>query len=130
MRHLTELEKAEAQAMCDAVARSMKTRKKTDEADGATDEAALTFSGQVNFSDTGNGGAGNGGAGDFNFDEHNKQMKAETALFTIKRLVARSGSGVAASIKTYLLQRNSVIKRNKEKKIEADKLRRNGYQAT
>jgi hypothetical protein len=120
MRTLTELERIEAQAMCDAVARQMKTRK-TDEADGAS---ALTFSGQVNFSDTGNDKA------DFNFDDFNKKAKAETALFTIKRLVARSQSGVQDSIKKYILQRQSTIAANKKKKEEAEKLRRNGWQST
>jgi hypothetical protein len=54
--------------------------------------------------------------------------KAETALFTIKRLVAKAG--VQDSIKKYLLQRNSVIKRNKERKAEADRLKQGGYQST
>jgi predicted Zn-dependent peptidase len=121
MRDITELEKAEAQAMCDAVARQMKTRNKAEEAD----EAALTFSGQVNFSD--NRPADNA---DFDFDEHNKKQKAETALFTIKRLVARSQSGVQDSIKKYLLQRNSTIAANKKKKEEAAKLHKNGWQST
>ncbi len=118
MRDITELEKIEAQAMCDAVARQMKTRNKTKEAD----EAALTFSGQATFSDTGNDKA------DFNFDDFNKKAKAETALFTIKRLVARSG--VSESIKKYLLQRNSTIAANKKKKEEAAKLHKNGWQST
>jgi hypothetical protein len=54
--------------------------------------------------------------------------KAENALFTIKRLVAKAG--VQDSIKKYLLQRNSVIKRNKERKVEADRLKQGGYQST
>jgi hypothetical protein len=54
--------------------------------------------------------------------------KAENALFTIKRLVAKAG--VQDSIKKYLLQRNSVIKRNKERKAEADRLKQGGYQST
>jgi hypothetical protein len=119
MRDITELEKAEAQAMCDAVARQMKTRNKTEEAD----EAGLTFSGQATFSDTGNDKA------DFNFDDFNKKAKAETALFTIKRLVARSQSGVQDSIKKYILQRQSTIAANKKKKEEAEKLRK-GWQLT
>jgi hypothetical protein len=114
MRDITELEKAEAQAMCDAVARQMKTRK-TEEAD----EAGLTFSGQATFSDTGNDKA------DFNFDDFNKKAKAETALFTIKRLVARSG--VSESIKTYLLQRNEVIKANKDKAKLKEKEKENRF---
>ncbi len=119
MRDITELERIEAQAMCDLHAKQLKTRK----TDGATDQAGLTFSGQVNFSDT-----GNDTKADFNFDDFNKEAKAETALFTIKRLVARSG--VQASIKKFLTQRNSIIKRNKERKAEADKLRQNGWQST
>ncbi len=115
MRDITELEKAEAQAMCDAVARQMKTRNKAEEAD----EAALTFSGQATFSDTGNDKA------DFNFDDFNKKAKAETALFTIKRLVARSG--VAESIKKYLLQRNEVIKANKDKAKLKEKEKENKH---
>jgi hypothetical protein len=115
MRDITELEKAEAQAMCDAVARQMKTRNKAEEAD----EAGLTFSGQATFSDTGNDKA------DFNFDDFNKKAKAETALFTIKRLVARSG--VAESIKKYLLQRNEVIKANKDKAKLKEKEKENKH---
>jgi hypothetical protein len=120
MRNLTELERAEVQAMTDAVAKTFKTRKPI-QADGAS---ALTFSGQVNFSDTRNDKA------DFNFDDFNKQAKAETALFTIKRLVARSQSGVQESIKKYILQRNSTIAANKKKKEEAAKLHKNGWQST
>ena len=58
------------------------------------------------------------GATDFDFDEHNKQAKAETAIFSIKRLVARSG--VADSIKKFLTQRNEVIKANKAKAKEKE----------
>jgi hypothetical protein len=124
MRDITELEKAEAQAMCDAVARQMKTRNKTIGKADEADEAGLTFSGQATFSDTGNDKA------DFNFDDFNKKAKAETALFTIKRLVARSQSGVQDSIKKFILQRQSTIAANKKKKEEAEKLRRNGWQST
>jgi broad specificity polyphosphatase/5'/3'-nucleotidase SurE len=99
MRDITELEKAEAQAMTDAFAKTL-TKKKTDEADGAN----------------------------FNFDDFNKQAKAETALFTIKRLVARHS--VKDSVKKYILQRQSVIAANKKKKEEAEKLRQNGWQST
>jgi hypothetical protein len=99
MRDITELERIEAQAMTDAYAKQLKTRKTETQTD-------------------------------FDFDDFNKKAKAETAIFTIKRLVARSGSGVQASIKKYLLQRNSVIKRNKERKAEADKLHKNGWQST
>jgi hypothetical protein len=74
--------------------------------------------GQSNFS----GGDG-GDEADFFAPE-----KAENALFTIKRLVAKAG--VQDSIKKYLLQRNSVIKRNKERKAEADRLKQGGYQST
>ncbi len=118
MRNLTELEKAEAQAMTDAYAKQLKTRKPI-QADGAS---ALTFSGQVNFSD-----ARNDTKADFNFDDFNKQAKAETALFTIKRLVARSQSGVQDSIKKYLLQRNSVIAANKAKQKEKEKQKENKH---
>jgi hypothetical protein len=118
MRTLTELERIEAQAMTDAYAKQLKTRK-AEQADGAS---ALTFSGQVNFS--------GGDEADFNFDDFNKQAKAETALFTIKRLVARSQSGVQDSIKKYILQRNSTIAANKKKKEEAAKLHKNGWQST
>jgi hypothetical protein len=111
MRDLTVAERAEVQRMTDAVAKTFKARK-AEQADGAS---ALTFSGQVNFSDT-----RNDTKADFNFDDFNKQAKAETALFTIKRLVARSGSGVADSIKKYLLQRNSVIAANKAKAKEKE----------
>jgi hypothetical protein len=97
MRHLTELEKAEAQAMTDAYAKQLKTRNKPDEADGAN----------------------------FNFDDFNKQAKAETAIFTIKQLVARSG--VQASIKKYLLQRNSVIAANKAKAKLKEKQKENKH---
>jgi hypothetical protein len=111
MRDITELERIEAQAMCDAVARQMKTRK-AEQADGAS---TLTFSGEVNFS---------GGDGDDKADFLAPE-RAETALFTIKRLVARSGSGVAESIKKYLLQRNSVIKANKDKAKSKQKEKEN-----
>jgi hypothetical protein len=106
MRTLTELERIEAQAMTDAFAKTL-TKKKTDEADGA------------NFSDTGNDKA------DFNFDDFNKKAKAETALFTIKQLVARSG--VQESIKKFLLQRNSVIAANKAKQKEKEKEKQNKH---
>jgi hypothetical protein len=120
LKPLDKWELAQCQIMTNQFARSLKTRKpKTDEE--ADKQAGLTFSGQVNFSDTGNG---NDNA-DFLAPE-----RAETALFTIKRLVARSGSGVQASIKKYLLQRNSTIAANKKKKEEAEKLRRNGWQSS
>jgi hypothetical protein len=112
MRDLTE-----AQAMCDAVARSMKTRKpKTDETDGGANEAGLTFSGVVNFSDTRNDKA------DFFAPE-----KAETAFNDIRRLTVVHS--VKDSIKQYILQRRSTIAANKRKKEEAEKLRRNGWQS-
>lgn len=114
MRDITELEKAEAQAMCDAVARQMKTRNKTIGKAEEADKAGLTFSGEVNFSDTGNDKA------DFFAPE-----KAENALFTIKRLVAKAG--VQESIKKYLLQRNSVIAANKAKQKEKEKEKQNKH---
>jgi hypothetical protein len=103
--------------MTNQYAKSLKTRKKKDE---VTKDDGLTFSGEVNFSDT-----GNGNDADFNAPE-----RAETALFTIKRLVARSQSGVQDSIKKFILQRQSTIAANKKKKEEAEKLRRNGWQST
>jgi hypothetical protein len=51
--------------------------------------------------------------------------KAETALFDIKRLVARSG--VQESIKKFLLQRNSVIAANKAKQKEKEKEKQNKH---
>jgi hypothetical protein len=54
--------------------------------------------------------------------------KAETALFTIKRLVARHS--VKDSVKKYILQRQSTIAANKKKKEEAERLRQNGWQST
>jgi hypothetical protein len=121
LKPLDKWELAQVQVMTNKFAKSLKTRKKKDEeADGATDKAGLTFSGEVNFS----GGDG-GNEADFLAPE-----RAETALFTIKRLVARSQSGVQDSIKKFLLQRNSTIAANKKKKEEADKLRKNGWQST
>jgi ribosomal protein S21 len=117
LKPLDQWELAQVQVMTNQFAKSLKTRKKADEADGATDEAGLTFSGEVNFSDTGNDKA------DFFAPE-----KAENALFTIKRLVAKAG--VQDSIKKYLLQRNSTIAANKKKKEEAAKLHKNGWQST
>jgi hypothetical protein len=120
LKPLDKWELAQCQVMTNQFAKSLKTRKKkTDEADGATDKAGLTFSGQVNFSDTGNDKA------DFNFDDFNKQAKAETALFTIKSLVARSG--VQESIKRFLTQRNEAIKKTKEKQKEKEKEKENKH---
>ncbi len=90
MRDITELERAEIQVMTDAIAKTFKTRNK--KADEASD-----------FAD---------------FAEFNKAAKAESALFDIKRIVARSA--VADSIKSYLTQRNSVIKANKAKAKEKE----------
>jgi hypothetical protein len=121
LKPLDKWELAQCQVMTNQYAKSLKTRKKKDdEADGATDKAGLTFSGQVNFSDT-----RNDTKADFNFDDFNKEAKAETALFTIKRLVARSG--VQESIKKYLLQRNSVIAANKAKQKEKEKEKQNNH---
>jgi hypothetical protein len=117
LKPLDKWELAQVQVMTNQFARSLKTRTKKDEADGATEKAGLTFSGEVNFS----GGDG-GDEADFNAPE-----RAETALFTIKRLVARSGSGVADSIKKYLLQRNSVIAANKAKQKEKEKEKQNNH---
>ena len=117
LKPLDKWELAQVQVMTNQFARSLKTRTKKDEADGATEKAGLTFSGEVNFS----GGDG-GDEADFNAPE-----RAETALFTIKRLVARSGSGVADSIKKYLLQRNSVIAANKAKKAERDAQKKDSF---
>jgi hypothetical protein len=117
LKPLDKWELAQCQVMTNQYAKSLKTRKKKDE---VTKDDGLTFSGEVNFS----GGDG-GDDADFFAPE-----KAETALFTIKRLVARSGSGVQASIKKFLLQRNSTIAANKKKKEEAAKLHKNGWQST
>lgn len=120
MRNLTELERAEIQAITDQVAKTFKTRSK--QADGATGatEAEFNNSGQVNFSDTGNTKQNFS-----DFAEYSKAAKAETALFTIKRLVARAG--VQDSIKKYLTQRNAVIKANKAKQKEKEKAKENRH---
>jgi hypothetical protein len=116
LKPLDKWELAQCQIMTNQFARSLKTRKpKTD--DESANQAGLTFSGEVNFS----GGDG-GDESDFLAPE-----RAETALFTIKRLVARSGSGVADSIKKYLLQRNSVIKANKDKARLKEKEKQNKF---
>jgi hypothetical protein len=120
LKPLDQWELAQVQVMTNQYAKSLKTRKKKDE---VTKDDGLTFSGEVNFS-----GGDEADKADFNFDDFNKQAKAETALFTIKRLVARSG--VSESIKKYLLQRNSTIAANKKKKEEAAKLHKNGWQST
>jgi hypothetical protein len=117
LKPLDQWELAQVQVMTNQFARSLKTRKKKDE---VTKDDGLTFSGVVNFS----GGDG-GNDADFNAPE-----RAETALFTIKRLVARSQSGVQDSIKKYILQRQSTIAASKKKKEEAAKLRQNGWQST
>jgi hypothetical protein len=101
--------------MTNQYAKSLKTRKKKDE---VTKDDGLTFSGEVNFS----------GGDDEDKADFLAAEKAETALFDIKRLVARSG--VAESIKKFLLQRNSSIAASKKKKEEAEKLRQNGWQST
>jgi hypothetical protein len=101
LKPLDKWELAQCQVMTNQYAKSLKTRKK--KTDESANQAGLTFSGQVNFS----GGDG-GDEADFLAPE-----KAETALFDIKRLVARSG--VQESIKKFLTQRNEVIKANKDK---------------
>jgi hypothetical protein len=93
MRHLTELERIEAQALTDAYAKQLKTRKTMD---GATD-----------FAD---------------FAEFNKAAKAETALFDIKRFVARHS--VADSIKQFVLKRNMEAQKKKEKAKENNNVSR------
>jgi hypothetical protein len=115
LKPLDKWELAQVQVMTNQFARSLKTRTKKDEADGATEKAGLTFSGEVNFS----GGDG-GDEADFFAPE-----KAENALFTIKRLVAKAG--VQDSIKKYLLQRNSVIAANKAKQKEKEKQKANRF---
>ena len=64
----------------------------------------------------------------FNFADYNKAAKANFGLAEVKNIVARHN--VRDSIKQWLLQRNSVIKRNKARKAEADKLHKNGWQST
>jgi hypothetical protein len=54
--------------------------------------------------------------------------RQETCLNDIKIECVKFG--VRDSIKQYLTQRNSVIKRNKQRKAEADKLHKNGWQST
>ncbi len=112
LKPLDQWELAQVQVMTNQYAKSLKTRKKKDE---VTKDDGLTFSGEVNFS----GGDG-GDDADFLAPE-----RAETALFTIKRLVARSG--VAESIKKYLLQRNEVIKANKDKAKLKEKEKENKH---
>lgn len=113
MRDLDLWERAQCQIMTNQFAKSLKTRKKkTDEADK---QAGLTFSGVVNFSDTGND----------NQADFGQPERTETAFNDIKRLTVVHS--VKDSIKQFLTQRNSVIKRNKERKAEADKLHKNGY---
>ncbi len=114
LKPLDKWELAQCQVMTNQYAKSLKTRKpKTDEADK---QAGLTFSGEVNFS----GGDGGDDNADFLAPE-----KAETALFDIKRLVARSG--VAESIKKFLTQRNEAIKKTKEKQKEKEKEKENKH---
>jgi hypothetical protein len=118
MRDLDLWELANVQVMTDKFAKSLKTRKKKD--DETESQAGLTFSGEVNFSDTGNKPQNFA-----DFAEHNKAARAENALFDIKRIVARSA--VADSIKKYLTQRNSVIKANKAKKVERDAQKKDSF---
>ncbi len=117
LKPLDKWELAQCQVMTNQYAKSLKTRKKKDE---VTKDDGLTFSGEVNFS-----GGDEADKADFNFDDFNKKAKAETALFTIKRLVARSG--VAESIKKFLLQRNEVIKANKDKAKLKEKEKENKH---
>jgi hypothetical protein len=113
LKPLDKWELAQCQVMTNQYAKSLKTRKKKDEE--ADKQAGLTFSGEVNFS---------GGDGDDKADFFAPE-KAETALFDIKRLVARSG--VQDSIKKFLLQRNSVIAANKAKAKLKEKEKQNKH---
>ncbi|HEY0459204.1 MAG TPA: hypothetical protein VGC97_08710 [Pyrinomonadaceae bacterium] len=116
MRDLTLAERAAIQKLTDQVAKTFKTRKPAAQTGNA---AEMSFSGEARFSDTGK----NSGKADFFAPE-----KAEAALNDIQRIVVKHS--VKDSIKQYLTQRNSVIKRNKQRKAEADKLKRGGYQST
>jgi type III secretory pathway lipoprotein EscJ len=119
LKPLDQWELAQVQIMTNQFARSLKTRKpKTD--DESANQVGLTFSGEVNFSDTGNKPK------DFaDFAEHQKAAKAETALFEIKRLTL--AHSVKDSIKKFLLQRNSVTAANRAKKAEREKQKKDSF---
>ncbi len=63
-----------------------------------------------------------------NDDAFGQPERTEQAIFDIKRLCIKHD--VRDSVKQYLTSRNSVIKRNKQRKAEADKLHKNGWQST
>lgn len=84
------------------------------------DAPAVKFSAAVE--DVGNESFSFMNDAEFNFDEYNKEAKAETAIFAIKRLVATHN--VRDNAKAYALKRNEVVKRNRAKKAEADNLRK------
>ena len=98
MRTISELERAEIQAITDDFAKNFTKRKKADE------------SSETNFSEA--------RPAEFDFDEHNKAAKAHFGLSDIKNIVARYN--VKDSIRQYILQRNSVIAANKAKAKERE----------
>jgi hypothetical protein len=63
-----------------------------------------------------------------NDDAFGQPERTEQAIFDIKRLCIKHD--VRDSTKQYLTSRNSVIKRNKQRKAEAAKLHKNGWQST
>ena len=65
---------------------------------------------------------------EFNFAAYNRAAKQQAAFSQLKKLTLVHS--VKDSIKQYLTSRNSVIKANKKKKAEADKLHKNGWQST
>jgi hypothetical protein len=118
LKPLDQWELAQCQIMTDQYARSLKTRKKKDD---VTKDDGLTFSGEVNFS-------GGDGGDESDFNQYNKLARAEFAIQGIKRLTLVHS--VQSSLKKYILQRQSTIAANKKKKLEAEKLRQNGWQST
>jgi hypothetical protein len=108
MRDLTDAERAEVQRMTDAVAKTFTTRKK--KADGANGEgeAALTFSGDVTFSDTGNGND----KADFSLDEANC-YPAYDGLQKVRRVV-EDAKAKSDALK-YAEARNKVIRAGRER---------------
>ena len=61
----------------------------------------------------------------FNFADYNKAAKANFGLAEVKNIVARHN--VRDSVRAYALQRNEIIKRNKAKKAEKDKLAKDKF---
>ncbi len=106
MKDLTLAERQTVQRMTDEFAKTLKKRK------AATDEAELTFSGQVNFSAD--------DKADFFAPE-----KQETSINDIKIECAKFS--VRDSIKRYLTQRNDIIKRNRERQKEKEKAQENKH---